>query len=383
MRIKYRPSDFIVREELKKIPSGDYFLYLIKKENLTTWDVQHHLANRFRIPLKSLSFCGLKDRNAVTFQYMSSPHFIAKNYTGRRFDLSLMGKIDHQLGANDLLRNDFEIKIRDLEIKQVERLKENIDEAQEFGLPNYFDEQRFESRLGLNDFVARRLMLGQYEGALKLLIAQPLKLDPAEIKQFKRLTQECWGEWHKLSRLAPNRYRRILRHLARKPDAFKEALNLFDHQYIEFLVSAFQSYLWNEVAQRFLRKIVKDGFDFSYFLGRFYFYHKIPAWYKEYHIPIINHKTEIKDTLIAHLYDEVLSEQNMAQRFLRLEWPRRIKVKSFDRSLIVIPGFNKVMVMKDEYFSGKECLALEFSLPAGSYATLLIKRIIGPKLTGN
>jgi len=152
-----------------------------------------------------------------------------------------------------------------------------------------------------------------------------------------------------------------------------------DHSYLEFLVSAFQSYLWNEVARDFLRRFVKDGFELSYFLGKFYFYHKMIDRYKSYQIPIINHKTVIDDRVLLEIYDKVLGNLCLSQRSLRIKWPERLRVKSFNRSLISWPNFSKVDIIEDKYFPGKRGLLLGFSLSAGSYATLLIKRLIGPK----
>ncbi len=379
MRIKYRIEDFVVHEELKKVEPGEHYLYLIRKADITTWDVQRLIARHFRVAPRLLSFCGLKDRNAIAFQYMSSPRRLAEQHRVKKFELELVGRIDHALGAGDLLANHFEIMIRDLKRPSIERFLESIDEVKAAGLANYFDEQRFESRLGADDFVARRLMLGQYEGALRLLIAQPLKLDSSELKQFKRLAVECWGEWRTLGRLAPKKYQALFRQLERAPDAVGRALNFFEHDYLEFLISAFQSFLWNEVAQRFLRRVAPDGFEFGYFLGRFYFYHRIEGCYFDYQIPVLNHQTVIEDRDLVPIYEQVLEEMNLSQGMLKIKFPERIRVKSFNRPLVARPVFDKVAVIDDAYFRGQAALALNFSLGSGSYATLLIKRLVGPK----
>ena len=83
--------------------------------------------------------------------------------------------------------------------------------------------------------------------------------------------------------------------------------------------------------------------------------------------------------MIQETYNEVLNGANLKQRQMRLERPLRIRVKSFLRSLIIKPDFSNVEVIKDKYFLGKDGLVLEFDLPPGSYATLVIKRLVGPK----
>lgn len=379
MRIKYRDCDFVVTEELKELLPGEHYLYLVQKENLTTWDVLSHLSRHFHVSPKLLSFCGLKDRNAVAHQYMSCPKLLAEDYRTARFTLKLAGRVNHPLGASDILRNKFEIVVRDLAPEKTADFGRGIEEVKAYGLSNYFDEQRFESHLGADDFVARRLMLGHYEGALKLLIAHPLKLDSAELKQFKALSRECWGEWSKLAHLAPRKYQRIFRQLEKEPGAFEKVFRFLDHNHLEFLVAAFQSYLWNEVAGRFIRLVAKDGFDFHYFLGHFYFYREISEQYYDFQIPIINVKTEIVQPMIREIYDDVLRDVGMGQSQLRLKPPLRIRVKSFARSLVIRPEFSKVEVIDDKYFRGRRALVLWFSLPPGSYATLVIKRMMGEK----
>jgi tRNA(Glu) U13 pseudouridine synthase TruD len=66
---------------------------------------------------------------------------------------------------------------------------------------------------------------------------------------------------------------------------------------------------------------------------------------------------------------------------LRLKYPERIRVKTFDRALVVRPAFKDARVTDDRHFLGRVAVILKFSLPAGSYATLLIKRLVGPKKT--
>ncbi len=381
MRVKYRTKDFVVREEIKDLPAGQYYLYLVQKEGITTWEILRRLTRHFRIKTRSLSFCGLKDRNAIAYQHMSSSQSLGQQFQAKKFNLHLIGRIALPLGAQDLLMNHFKIMVRDIKPANIGDLASNIEEIKKYGYTNYFDEQRFESRLGVDDFVARRLMLRHYEGALKLLIGHPLKLDSQELKQFKRLVQECWGEWGKLRRLAPEKFQSIFSQLEKEPKAIERVFKLFDHNYVEFLIAAFQSFLWNETAERFTRQIASAGYDFPYFLGRFYFYHKIEDRYKNYQLPVINHQTAIEDSAIRQIYNEVLKDSGLNQRQLKIKWPDKIRVKSFPRSFIINPAFKSIEVLRDEYFRNRNCLLLEFALPPGSYATLLIKRLIGPKKT--
>src|SRR3989304_4858618 len=74
MKIKSRPQDFVV-EELLDLPEfsdkGNHFIYKLEKSGLSTLEVVNHLVRRFRIHDKKINFAGMKDKHALTSQYLS------------------------------------------------------------------------------------------------------------------------------------------------------------------------------------------------------------------------------------------------------------------------------------------------------------------------
>ncbi|HID79201.1 MAG TPA: tRNA pseudouridine(13) synthase TruD, partial [Aquificales bacterium] len=63
-KIKEKPEDFFVREIID-IPlgdSGEYAYYKLHKVDLNTIDVVRELAKRFSLPVKNITFAGLKDK---------------------------------------------------------------------------------------------------------------------------------------------------------------------------------------------------------------------------------------------------------------------------------------------------------------------------------
>ena len=71
--IRTAPEDFIVDEELGFSASGEgeHVFLQIRKRGRNTEDVARLLARHSGIPRKSVSYAGLKDRNAVTSQFFS------------------------------------------------------------------------------------------------------------------------------------------------------------------------------------------------------------------------------------------------------------------------------------------------------------------------
>ena len=79
--------------------------------------------------------------------------------------------------------NRFQIIVRDLSPLELDRLRESIDPVREFGLPNYFDEQRFGNLRHGQGWIALDLLHGDTEGALKRLIASASTHDNRENKK--------------------------------------------------------------------------------------------------------------------------------------------------------------------------------------------------------
>ncbi len=114
-KVKEKPEDFIVKEEIdyQLDKNGNFFLYLLVKRNLNTRSVCH--------PLK-LSYAGLKDKNALTFQYVSSDvdygkYLLKKIDKNSFFALLQIGKIRKKIKIGHLKGNFFSIKLKKTKLK--------------------------------------------------------------------------------------------------------------------------------------------------------------------------------------------------------------------------------------------------------------------------
>ncbi|EHP85469.1 tRNA pseudouridine synthase D TruD [Methanotorris formicicus Mc-S-70] len=77
MKIRQKPEDFIVEEiiDLDKTinEGGECYLYKLTKRNIENLKALSYIAKKFKIPLKEIGYCGLKDRYAITTQYITIP----------------------------------------------------------------------------------------------------------------------------------------------------------------------------------------------------------------------------------------------------------------------------------------------------------------------
>lgn len=164
--IRTIPEDFSVDEVLGFDPdgAGNHALLHIRKRNTNTDWLARQLAELAGVPLNEVGYAGLKDRHAVTTQYFSVNLSGKKEPDWRSLttdDIAILDVDRHhrKLKRGNLLENRFRITLRGLagECGGVEQRLQSILKQ---GVPNYFGSQRF--GLGGNNLMkARALFRGE------------------------------------------------------------------------------------------------------------------------------------------------------------------------------------------------------------------------------
>lgn len=383
MAFKYKvnPEDFIVSEVITLYPSqkGEYSLYLLKKKNLTTWDALGKIAKTFKLPLKYFGYGGLKDKKAVATQYITIKGGPKHDLKNPNFELTYLGKVNEALSKEHLLGNNFEIIVREVDIPE-EKIFQEVESVKNFGIPNYFDEQRFSSVSSSGKFAAKEIILGNYEEALYLILAES---SPDEITYSKKLRdclKENWRKWENCIKFARLKWEReLLEFLSEhKPSkrTFKRALNLVDQEYLFYLGNVYQSYLWNEVLKEILKYLKVVEFSIPFFLGEFYFYRSLSEEnfkiLKNFKIPFPSPKLNLEDTEeLPHktLYFEVLKREGFKDLKELRSFIKGLIFKTYPRPAITLPQNLTCEKVSEKTYR------LRFFLEKGSYATLVIKRI--------
>jgi tRNA pseudouridine13 synthase len=153
-RLRARPEDFVVEEELGFEPSGEgehLFLRLRETGCNTAW-VAGRLARWAGRPPSDVGYAGLKDRHAVTEQWFSvrcpggrHPDLAALSIPG----VELLGHAAHnrKLKRGALQGNRFRLRVSALQADAT-LLASRLDELVRRGVPNAFGPQRFGRELG-------------------------------------------------------------------------------------------------------------------------------------------------------------------------------------------------------------------------------------------
>ncbi|ENN96293.1 tRNA pseudouridine synthase D [Methanocaldococcus villosus KIN24-T80] len=382
MKLRMKPEDFIVEEilDFNKIKGDKCYLYKLTKRNIESFKAFSYIAKKFKIPLKDIGYCGLKDRHAVTTQYISIP----KEYGILRLDepnlkLKLVGESKFLL-LGDQEGNKFTITVRDLKEKDIGIVKENL-KYLHFGAPNYFDSQRFGSVFD-GKFIAKEIIKGNYEEAAKIILTKYKKSEKKIIKDLKRFIGRHWGDWDKIIKYIEEKnikaklYVNMINELNKSND-FKKALNYVDERLKKIFFAAYQSFLWNECIKEYLSKYIpkEDRVYYNYECGTILFYKKLDDEIFE----ILKNKTFPTIAPDVHYEGE---EKKIIDKILKREGLKLDELYSdfgkfiyHEREVLNIPKNLKVSEFeKDELNKGKYKITLSYELNKGSYATIIIKR---------
>jgi tRNA pseudouridine13 synthase len=147
-QIKTIPADFEVEEVPAYEPSGSgEFLYLwIEKEAMGAEYFVRQLARRLDLPVGEVGTAGLKDRQAITRQMVSVPAHAEdrlKHLEGEGIRLLRVSRHGNKLRPGHLHGNRFRILIRQVEERAGDRLPPLLDRLRRDGLPNFYGPQRF------------------------------------------------------------------------------------------------------------------------------------------------------------------------------------------------------------------------------------------------
>lgn len=152
-QLKQSPSDFRVDEILGFEPDEDgaHGLFLIEKTGITTGQMLGLLSKLSGVAERDIGFCGMKDKLAVTTQWISLP--LLPSHSSENPPDWIDALPDHvkvlrwNLHRKKLRRgthrgNQFTVTIRDV-IGHDPELRQRVERLESQGFPNYFAEQRF------------------------------------------------------------------------------------------------------------------------------------------------------------------------------------------------------------------------------------------------
>lgn len=162
-KVKAQAQDFQVIEDLgyEFTGEGEHFMVKIRKQGENTTYVANELAKACGVQSKNVSWAGLKDRHAVTEQWLSvhlpkqGDELDIAEFEAQHPQVKIVETARHnkKLRPGDLKGNKFTIRLVD--VTDIQDVEARLAKIQSLGVPNYFGAQRF-GKEGSNLSEARR-----------------------------------------------------------------------------------------------------------------------------------------------------------------------------------------------------------------------------------
>lgn len=164
MLLRATPEDFVVEEIPLYPPSGEgeHTFVQVEKRGRTTEEVARALARLADVKARDIGYAGRKDRVAVTRQWFSVPGLEPQRalaHLDETFRVLEAERHGHKLRTGQLRANRFELVVRELEPDKVSGAAARLDRLEAGGMPNRFGEQRF-GREGDNASRGREILAG-------------------------------------------------------------------------------------------------------------------------------------------------------------------------------------------------------------------------------
>ncbi len=250
--IKQTAEDFQVDEIPAYLPcgSGEHVYLWIEKKGMTTRQAVQKIARAAGKRPGDVGVAGLKDSRALTRQWVSV--YTADASALEKLDLQGLrvleaGRHKNKLRIGHLKGNRFVIRVRGSAAKNAEGVRQVLTVLEKQGVPNYFGAQRFGQRADSWQ-VGHALIKRDYAKAACLLAGGPLPEDSEQVRDAR--TAFDHGDYETAARY----WTRSAEHLAtlcrvmqRTKGNAEKALFVMGNTWLWFFITAFQSYLFNQL----------------------------------------------------------------------------------------------------------------------------------------
>ncbi len=147
-RIRAELEDFQVFENPAYVPSGtgDHTYLRLEKRGHTTKFLVDELHRQLGIPYKDFGVAGLKDRHAITAQWISIPSKFetrVEKFALEGVQILEISRHGNKLGMGHLRGNTFKLRVRGASTNAIAKATAILEHLRTTGIPNYFGVQRF------------------------------------------------------------------------------------------------------------------------------------------------------------------------------------------------------------------------------------------------
>jgi len=415
-KIRVFPKDFVVKEtlingsvacdnvQLDRSGEGEHLVCVLKKEKWDTLLAIREIARNLKVGLRRIRFAGIKDKDALTYQFISIWNISPTEVRRLRIngiELIPFAFSRKPISINELLGNYFHITIRDIENEAIDLVRYTSYEMMELGgAPNFFGHQRFGIRRPVTHLVGRCIIRGEFEEAVKTYLAYS-KFEAPRVRYARRALSEDWDFERAIQNFPKNLIfeRTILRKLSVRQD-FVGALRGVPNRLVRLFVQAYQSYLFNRILSRRIRlgipineaqigdyvvktnenSLPSDEITTTNESNIMHVNSELKSGKASLVIPLMGFNTVFSGGVQGEIERKVLEEEKIELKdFLIKEMPELSQVGGFRTAVAPIGHLNFSEIFKDKQDAfSPGALLLNFDLLKGSYATIVLREFMKP-----
>ena len=390
-------EDFYVEEILVKEPSGEgpNSWIFIEKVGRTTMDVALDIARELKINRKQMGFAGMKDKAAVTRQWLCVSNTRPEELQElekklHHVKILKIKQNEKKLRIGQLIGNKFSLLIRGVKDPEsdADLALDIMHQLRERGVPNYYGWQRFGKDRPNTHLVGKALITSGVKAAVDRYIGKPYETEPEHIQTARSCYDK--GELEDALESMPSGMRyekmmiRTLLKEKKKKGHFDEksyilALKSLPKPLSRMFVHAYQSYLFNKaVSER-----IKLGID-QYVDGDILIDNEEHLIH-EFEIDEINDRIKnFEAHPSAPLYGSKVPVAHgvlgkMEQRIMEKE---ELKLQDFEVPMMPklgSHGIRRAIRFKIWDISSKatsDGVMVSFSIPKGCYATAVLREVM-------
>ncbi|MDD5148101.1 MAG: tRNA pseudouridine(13) synthase TruD [Candidatus ainarchaeum sp.] len=399
--IKQRYSDFIVEEiaesgiaEVKRFLLEDalnkatpivvperplereksQLLCELEKYNADVNFVLRRLSRFLQLSRKRFGYAGLKDKRAITCQYLTifdpDPEKL-ELFRSRTIDLRPLKWQGERIEIGSLKGNRFVITIRRLELEEKElrkRIEAFFKEAEKNGIANFFGEQRFGGVRRVTHLVGREFVNGNLKEAVMLFLTMQGEKEREDIKNARKNLSETL-DFSAASKSFPVEYRperALIHHLCRYPNDFAGAFRKLQKQLRFLFTHAYQSYLFN----RIIEERLKSGAGLKPIEGDVLIGGIATA-------VLPGFESELASGKAGEIEKKILEEEGIGLAKFRVEEMPEVSSKGARKEIVLFPEKMRLLeIGKDEFNEGRLFAKISFELSKGNYATTVLAELM-------
>ena len=398
--IRNQYEDFYVEEIPEVIPEGEgpNVYVWIEKLGRTTLDVVLDIARDLHISRKRMGFAGMKDKKALTRQWICIANMDSEEQLNQvkaldgtiyKTDFLKVVRGRKKLRMGQLKGNKFRILIRDLDDieKSADVAEEVLGQLEVTGVPNYFGWQRFGKPRTNTHLVGRALVENDLKKAVGTYIGNPSE-DESEENQLARKAYDEGNLEESLNLMGKGmRYEKMMiKELIRDSKkgeltdkSYMNALHALPKPLQRMFVHAYQSYLFNEaVSNRVEMGINKyvEG-DIIIDMEEHIVRDKTPGEFQELidnfqanpTCPLYGTKVPYAGGKVGEMEENVLKKYDLEKSDFEVPKMPRLGSHGLRRSM-------RFQVWDTSAVAVDDGVLCEFSINKGSYATAVLREIM-------